>query len=121
MSVPIQYASIAAWRDETHVIENRRLYQEKFDHMLPILQRCFDVSLPQASFYIWLQVPDGDDLRFTQELYRATGVQVLPGQFFARNTPQGNPGKGFVRIALVDELDKCIDAAKRMVFWQLSR
>lgn len=121
MSVPVQYASIAAWRDETHVIENRRLYQEKFDHMLPILQRCFDVSLPQASFYIWLPVPDGDDLRFTQELYRATGVQVLPGQFFARNTPQGNPGKGFVRIALVDELDKCIDAAKRMVFWQLSR
>ena len=73
--------------------------------------------MPDASFYIWLRIPDGDDLKFTQELYRATAVQVLPGRFFARDTPNDNPGQGFVRIALVDELDKCVEAAKRMVAW----
>ena len=84
---------------------------------MPILQQKFNVTMPQASFYIWLPIPDGDDLRFTQELYRATGVQVLPGRFFARDTALGNPGKGYVRIALVDEIEKCVEAAQRMVAW----
>ena len=117
MSLPVQRASIAAWNDEAHVVENRALYQAKFDRVLPILRQKFDVRLPDASFYIWLRIPDGDDLRFTQELYRDTGVLVLPGRFFARETANGNPGKGFVRIALVDELDKCVEAAQRMVDW----
>lgn len=117
MSLPVQRASIAAWNDEAHVAENRALYQAKFDRVLPILRQKFDVRLPDASFYIWLRIPDGDDLRFTQELYRDTGVLVLPGRFFARETANGNPGKGFVRIALVDELDKCVEAAQRMVDW----
>ena len=117
MSLPVQRASIAAWNDEAHVAENRALYQAKFDQVLPILRQKFDVRLPDASFYIWLRIPDGDDLRFTQELYRDTGVLVLPGRFFARETANGNPGKGFVRIALVDELDKCVEAAQRMVDW----
>lgn len=117
MSLPVQRASIAAWNDEAHVVENRALYQEKFDRVLPILRQKFDVRLPDASFYIWLRIPDGDDLRFTQELYRDTGVLVLPGRFFARETANGNPGKGFVRIALVDELDKCVEAAQRIIDW----
>ncbi len=117
MSLPVQRASIAAWNDEAHVAENRALYQAKFDHVLPILRQKFDVRLPDASFYIWLRIPDGDDLRFTQELYRDTGVLVLPGRFFARETANGNPGKGFVRIALVDELDKCVEAARRIIDW----
>lgn len=117
MSLPVQHASIAAWNDEVHVIENRARYQAKFDQVLPILSQKFDVKMPDASFYIWLPIPDGDDLTFTQELYRATAVQVLPGRFFARDTPTGNPGKGFVRIALVDELAKCVEAAKRIVAW----
>ena len=117
MSLPVQRASIAAWNDEAHVVENRALYQAKFDRVLPILRQKFDVRLPDASFYIWLRIPDGDDLRFTQELYHDTGVLVLPGRFFARETANGNPGKGFVRIALVDELDKCVEAAQRMVDW----
>ena len=117
MSLPVQRASIAAWNDEAHVVENRALYQAKFDRVLPILRQKFDVRLPDASFYIWLRIPDGDDLHFTQELYRDTGVLVLPGRFFARETANGNPGKGFVRIALVDELDKCVEAAQRIIDW----
>ncbi|ULJ61239.1 succinyldiaminopimelate transaminase [Wielerella bovis] len=117
MSYPVQRASIAAWNDEAHVEENRRQYQQKFDRVVPILQQKFDVRMPEASFYLWLPVPDGDDLTFTQELFRATGVQVLPGRFFARDTEHGNPGKGFVRIALVDEVEKCVEAAERMVAW----
>ena len=117
MSLPVQRASIAAWNDEAHVVENRALYQAKFNRVLPILRQKFDVRLPDASFYIWLRIPDGDDLRFTQELYRDTGVLVLPGRFFARETANGNPGKGFVRIALVDELDKCVEAAQRIIDW----
>lgn len=117
MGIPVQRASIAAWNDEAHVAENRRLYQEKFERVLPILQTQFEVSLPEASFYIWLRIPDGDDLRFTQELFRHTGVQVLPGRFFARDTAQGNPGKGYVRIALVDEVAQCVAAAQRICDW----
>ena len=119
MSLTVQRASIAAWDDEAHVAENRAQYQAKFDRVLPILRQKFDVRLPDASFYIWLPIPDGDDLKFTQELYRATAVQVLPGRFFARDTPNGNPGKGFVRIALVDELEKCVEAAERIVAWYI--
>jgi len=117
MSLPVQRASIAAWNDEAHVEANRRAYQQKFDRVVPILRQKFSVTMPQASFYIWLPIPDGDDLRFTQELYRTTGVQVLPGRFFARDTALGNPGKGYVRIALVDEIEKCVEAAQRMVAW----
>ena len=107
----------AAWNDEAHVEANRHAYQQKFDRVVPILRQKFNVTMPQASFYIWLPIPDGDDLRFTQELYRATGVQVLPGRFFARDTVHGNPGKGYVRIALVDEVEKCVEAAERIVAW----
>lgn len=117
MSLSTQRASIAAWNDEAHVEANRRAYQQKFDRVVPILRQKFNVIMPQASFYIWLPIPDGDDLRFTQELYRATGVQVLPGRFFARDTEHGNPGKGYVRIALVDEVEKCVEAAQRIVAW----
>ena len=115
MSIPVQRASIAAWNDEEHVIDNRRLYQEKFDRVIPILQQAFDVKLPDASFYIWLKVPDGDDLAFTRNLWQKAAIQVLPGRFLARNTKQGNPGEGYVRIALVADVESCIKAAETMV------
>lgn len=117
MSLPVQHASIAAWNDEQHVIDNRQQYQQKFEQVVPILRQKFEITLPEASFYLWLRIPDGDDLRFTQELYHATGVQVLPGRFFARDTAYGNPGKGYVRIALVDEIEQCVEAANRIVAW----
>lgn len=115
MSIPVQRASIAAWNDEDHVAENRRLYQEKFDKVLPVLQQVFDVSLPEASFYLWLKVPDGDDLAFARRLWQEAAVQVLPGRFLARDSGRGNPGMGYVRIALVADADTCVKAAETMV------
>ena len=115
MSLPVQRASIAAWDDEAHVAENRRLYREKFERVVPVLRQAFDVAMPEASFYIWLKVPDGDDLAFTQKLWREAAVQVLPGRFFARDTANGNPGRGYVRIALVAPLEDCLEGARRMV------
>ena len=115
MSIPVQRASIAAWNDEQHVVENRRLYQEKFDRVIPILQQAYEVSKPDASFYIWLKVPDGDDIAFTRKLWQQAAVQVLPGRFLARDTEQGNPGAGYVRIALVADLQSCVTAAEAMV------
>ena len=115
MGIPVQHASIAAWNDEQHVIENRRLYQEKFDRVLPILQQAFDVKRPDASFYIWLKVPGGDDLAFAKKLWQEAAIQVLPGRFLARDTEYGNSGEGYVRIALVADVDTCVKAAETIV------
>ena len=115
MGIPVQHASIAAWNDEQHVIENRRLYQEKFDRVLPILQQAFDIRRPDASFYIWLKVPGGDDLAFAKKLWQEAAIQVLPGRFLARDTEYGNPGEGYVRIALVADVDTCVKAAETIV------
>ena len=115
MGIPVQMASIAAWNDETHVLENRRLYQEKFARVLPILTQGFEVTRPDASFYIWLQAPDGDDLTFARTLWREAAIQVLPGRFLARDTAQGNPGAGYVRIALVAPVADCVAASEKIV------
>ena len=115
MSVPVQRASIAAWQDEAHVAENRRLYQEKFSKVVPILRQAFDVQMPDASFYLWLKVPGGDDLAFAQKLWREAAIQVLPGRFLGRDTPEGNAGEGYVRIALVAGVAECVAAAETMV------
>lgn len=115
MSIPVQHASIAAWNDEQHVIDNRRMYQEKFERVIPILQQVFDVKLPDASFYIWLKVPNGDDLAFARNLWQKAAIQVLPGRFLARDTEQGNPGEGYVRIALVADVATCVKAAETIV------
>ena len=115
MGIPVQHASIAAWNDEQHVVENRRLYQEKFDRVLPILQQAFDVKRPDASFCIWLKVPGGDDLAFAKKLWQEAAIQVLPGRFLARDTEYGNPGEGYVRIALVADVDTCVKAAETIV------
>lgn len=115
MSLPTQYASIAAWNDEEHVIANRNLYREKFDKVIPILQQKFALHKPDASFYLWLNVPDCDDLAFTQKLWQKAAIRVLPGRYLARNTPYGNSGAGFVRIALVSSVEECVEAANRMV------
>ena len=115
MSLPTQYASIAAWNDEEHVIANRNLYRVKFDKVIPILQQKFALHKPDASFYLWLNVPDCDDLAFTQKLWQKAAIRVLPGRYLARNTPYGNSGAGFVRIALVSSVEECVEAANRMV------
>ncbi|HQR50139.1 MAG TPA: succinyldiaminopimelate transaminase [Methylophilaceae bacterium] len=113
MSPAVQAASAAAWNDEAHVVENRRLYTEKFRTVTPMLKNVLDVELPDASFYLWARVK-GSDAEFARRLYRDCNVTVLPGSFLAREAHGVNPGAGFVRIALVASLQECVDAAKRM-------
>ena len=113
MNPAVQAASIAAWQDETHVAENRRLYAEKFSVIFEILKTVSLVSLPDASFYFWLPVPMSDTL-FAQQLYRDYNVSVLPGSYFAREAHGMNPGANFVRIALVASLAECVEAAERI-------
>ncbi len=114
MSPLVSAASIAAWTDETHVRDNRRMYREKFDAVVPLLKPVLDVRKPEASFYLWAGVR-GSDTQYTRELYAHTGVTVLPGSFLAREAQGRNPGAGRVRIALVAPLAQCVEAAHRMV------
>ena len=118
MSPAIQAASTAAWKDEAHVAENRRLYREKFDLITPMIQGVLNTQWPDASFYLWTRVDRKtglSDTEFAQRLYAAENVVVLPGSYLARDAQGVNPGAGFVRIALVANRDECIDAAERIV------
>jgi len=114
MSLSVQHASTAAWSDEQHVEGNRSKYRAKFDAVVPILAPVIEATRPEAGFYLWASVPGGDDERFTRELFAATHVTVLPGQYLARDAHGINPGRGYVRIALVPELADCVDAAQRI-------
>src|SRR3990167_7124676 len=113
MSPAVQAASTAAWNDETHVRENRRLYAEKFHAVTPRLQGALDVSMPDAAFYLWAKT-HASDTDFARRLYRDFNVTVLPGSYLARDAHGINPGAGFVRIALVATLAECLEAADRI-------
>jgi N-succinyldiaminopimelate aminotransferase len=108
-----QSASIAAWNDETHVLENREQYRRKFDAVLAILQPVLDVRRPSAGFYLWPRTPV-DDVEFTRRLLQQQNVRVLPGSFMSREAGGINPGQERVRIALVANLQECVEAAKRI-------
>ena len=110
MSIPVQTASIAAWNDEEHVQENRRLYAEKFDAVLPLLK----ARRPDGGFYVWMQTPI-DDTEFVRRLHHEYNVLVLPGSFLGREVNGKNPGANHVRIALVAPLEECVEAADRIV------
>ena len=118
MGPAVQRASIAAWSDEAHVEENRRLYREKFERVTPILASVMNVALPDASFYLWAQVPQhlggGSDEWFARELLAQYNVTVLPGSYLAREAQGVNPGAGRVRMALVAGVDECTEAAERI-------
>jgi len=118
MSPAVQQASIAAWSDEAHVVENRRLYREKFVRVAPMLAEVMNVRLPDAGFYLWAGVPaawNGSDTDFARALYAQCGVTVLPGSYLAREVEGHNPGRGRVRMALVAETAECLEAAERIV------
>jgi N-succinyldiaminopimelate aminotransferase len=115
MSGMVQQASIAAWSDETHVVENRLKYQLKFAAVTPLLQSVLELALPDAGFYLWAKVPGGDDEDFARELLRQYNVTVLPGSYLAREVAGHNPGRGCIRMALVAETDECLEAAQRIV------
>jgi len=127
VSPVVQAASLAAWNDEAHVIENRALYREKFAKVTPLLATVMDVALPDAGFYLWAKVPasfkDSDET-FSRDLLAFYNVVVLPGSYLARNTQdrQGsNPGKGRIRMALVADTAECVEAAQRIVAFVQSR
>jgi N-succinyldiaminopimelate aminotransferase len=109
-----QHASTLAWQDETHVQENRKRYQEKFEAVTRILQPHYDLYQPAGGFYHWLPTPT-DDLSFCQSLFAQQHITVMPGSFLGRDqTTLGNPGANHVRVAWVAPLDNCVEAAHRM-------
>lgn len=110
MSPPVQAASTEAWRDEEHVIANRKLYNEKYDAVLPILSEVMSVEKPAAGFYLW---PDlgMDDEQFTRDMHNLYNIAVVPGSYLSRTVDGMNPGKNHTRLALVAELEDCITAA----------
>ena len=113
MSPSVQAASVAAWNDDAHVQENRAQYRKKFAAVTPILRKVTEVAMPDAGFYLWVKVP-GSDTEFAKRLLADFNVTLLPGSYLARDTEQGNPGQGYVRIALVAPFDECVEAAERI-------
>lgn len=118
MSLAVQRASIAAWSEEAHVRENRRLYAEKYRQVLPMLQAPLETSMPEGGFYLWVRTPL-DDCDFARRLHQEYNVLVLPGSYLAREAHGHNPGKNHIRIALVAALEECVQGAARIM--QLAR
>ena len=124
MSPVVQAASLAAWNDEQHVIDNRALYREKFARVTPLLAAVMDVALPDAGFYLWAKIPDsfeGSDEAFSRDLLAFYNVVVLPGSYLARTAQGSNPGAGRIRMALVAETAECVEAAERIAAFVQSR
>jgi N-succinyldiaminopimelate aminotransferase len=113
MALPTQAASTAAWNDDAHVAANRRLYQQKFSRVLPILSPLINVTRPAGAFYLWPDV-GGDDEAFAHDLYATQNVTVLPGSYLGRKSARVNPGAGRVRISLVPNVESCVAAAERI-------
>ena len=128
MSPVVQAASVAAWDDEAHVVDNRALYRTKFAQVTPLLASVLDVALPDAGFYLWAAVPGhwatdslSADEAFARELLAAYNVTVLPGSYLARTAQGSNPGAGRIRMALVADTAECLEAAHRIVALASSR
>jgi N-succinyldiaminopimelate aminotransferase len=114
MSSTVAAASIAAWNDEAHVRANRALYAEKFAKLAPRVRSVLPAHVPDAAFYLWARVP-GDDAEFARRLYAEEAVTVLPGSYLGREAGGVNPGRGYIRIALVAAFDECAEAIERLV------
>ena len=118
MNIAVQQASIAAWDDEAHVVDNREQYRRKFAQVTPVLSQVLDVALPDAGFYLWAKIPahvcGGSDTAFARDLLAQYNVTVLPGSYLAREAHGSNPGTGRIRMALVAGVDECLEAAQRL-------
>ncbi|MFK8052758.1 MAG: succinyldiaminopimelate transaminase [Woeseiaceae bacterium] len=113
MSLAVQEASQAAWSDDTHVSLNREQYNDKFRLADERLSPLMDFEVPAAAFYLWPNV-SGSDETFCRDLYRAENVLCVPGSYLSRDTADGNPGSGFVRMSLVADLPTTDDAIQRI-------
>jgi len=113
MSGHHQHASICAWNDEQHVVDNRSMYRQKFNTVLEILSPHMDVKLPDAGFYLWPQTPISDTA-FAQKLFAEQNITTLPGQYLSREAHGINPGENHIRMALVATLEETTEAAERI-------
>ncbi|MGF6428758.1 aminotransferase class I/II-fold pyridoxal phosphate-dependent enzyme [Bradyrhizobium sp. Pha-3] len=115
--VPVQHVAVAAYSDEAHVEENRRLYRIKFDFADQILGNRYGYKRPAGGFCVWLDVSErGGDEAAAVRLYRAAGVRVIPGSYLARQQNDGsNPGAGYIRLALVSDSESTAEAMHRLV------
>lgn len=113
----VQQASTSAWRDESHVRDNRAAYRRKFAAVTPILAPVLDLFEPEGAFYHWVKVPGGDDEAFARDLFAARNITVLPGSYLARDAHGTNPGRGHVRIAWVAPAEDCEAAARQIADW----
>ena len=102
--VPLQEAAAVAWNDQEHVAGFRKIYKKNFE----IANEILGIKIPEATFYIWLEV--NDELEFTRNLYKEKNIKVLPGSYLGRN----GLGKGYVRIALVENEEKTRDVLTRL-------
>ena len=114
MSPAVVAASLAAWKDEEHVRENRRRYKAKFDALTPRVAAVLPCERPDAAFYLWAHTPL-DDAEFARRLHAEEHVTVLPGSYIARDAQGVNPGKGRIRIALVADEAECAEGVERIV------
>ena len=113
MGPAVQAASEAAWGDEAHVAANRALYREKFAAALPVIRPPLDAAMPEGGFYLWIRTPI-DDAAFARGLYGKYNVGVLPGSYLAREAHGTNPGRQYIRVALVAPPDECLEGVRRI-------
>ena len=117
LPLPLQAAAAAVWSDEDHVIENRRLYREKFDLADRILGNVPGYRTPEAGFFLWIPVDDGEQA--TLKLWRETGARILPGAYLSQDVDGVNPGAGYIRVALVapkEETQRGLEAIRDCLF-----
>jgi aspartate/methionine/tyrosine aminotransferase len=115
--LPVQHVSVKAWGDEQHVEKGRALYRENFDLADAILAGRYDYRRPQGSFFLWLNMAVfGGGKAAATTLWKGCGVRVLPGTYLAQAEPDGtNPGKDYIRVALVHDRDTTREALTRIV------
>jgi N-succinyldiaminopimelate aminotransferase len=116
---PAQRVAIAAYGDEDHVVENRRLYAQKFDLADQIIANRYGYRRPGGGFFLWLDVAaHGGDEAVALRLWREAGVRVVPGRYLAREQADGtNPGLGYIRVAMVADRETTAEALHRLVRW----
>ena len=114
---PAQRVAIAAYGDESHVAENRRLYAQKFDLADQIVANRYAYRRPGGGFFLWLDVgAQGGDEEVTVRLWREAGLRVVPGRYLARDqADRSNPGRGYIRVAMVADRETTTQALHRLV------
>jgi len=117
LPLPLVRVAETVWADEDHVIENRRQYVEKYAIADEVFAGVQGYESPQAGFFLWLPVTDGEEAAL--KLWQETGVRVLPGAYLAKDTPAGNPGKNYIRVAMVapkDEMQRGLEHIRDCLF-----